>query len=105
MGAPVHEEVPWESGLNCGWCNLRLVQRARLGGETPMEITPWGMIAEIFRVRHFLTRRGFDPLEVMIRDRVRGFIESLVEAELDDARPGTLALSASWHGGQGAARR
>jgi hypothetical protein len=27
----------------------------------------------------------FDPIEVMIRDRVRGFIENLVEAELDDA--------------------
>ena len=38
----------------------------------------------------------FDPIEVMVRDRVRGFIENLVEAELDDAlgrsryqRPGT----------------
>jgi hypothetical protein len=38
----------------------------------------------------------FDPIEVVIRDRVRGFIEELVEAELDDAlgrsrcqRPGT----------------
>ena len=28
----------------------------------------------------------FDPIEEMIRDRVRGFIENLVEAELDDAR-------------------
>ena len=27
----------------------------------------------------------FDPIEAMIRDRVRGFIENLVEAELDDA--------------------
>ena len=27
----------------------------------------------------------FDPIEVMVRDRVRGFIENLVEAELDDA--------------------
>src|ERR1041384_5954610 len=27
----------------------------------------------------------FDPIEEMIRDRVRGFIEELVEAELDDA--------------------
>src|SRR3954470_7617904 len=27
----------------------------------------------------------FDPIEVIIRDRVRGFIEELVEAELDDA--------------------
>ena len=27
----------------------------------------------------------FDPIEVAIRDRVRGFIEELVEAELDDA--------------------
>jgi putative transposase len=27
----------------------------------------------------------FDPIEVAIRDRVRGFIESLVEAELDEA--------------------
>ena len=27
----------------------------------------------------------FDPLEVAIRDRVRGFIETLVEAELDEA--------------------
>jgi hypothetical protein len=27
----------------------------------------------------------FDPIEVAIRDRVRGFIEELVEAELDAA--------------------
>ena len=27
----------------------------------------------------------FDPIEVAIRHRVRGFIEELVEAELDDA--------------------
>jgi hypothetical protein len=27
----------------------------------------------------------FDPIEVMVRARVRGFIENLVEAELDDA--------------------
>ena len=27
----------------------------------------------------------FDPIEVMVRDRVRGFIENIVEAELDDA--------------------
>jgi putative transposase len=27
----------------------------------------------------------FDPIEAMIRDRVRGFIENLVEAELDCA--------------------
>ena len=27
----------------------------------------------------------FDPIEAMIRDRVRGFIENLVEAELDGA--------------------
>src|SRR5512132_3463256 len=33
----------------------------------------------------FLGTGGFDPIEVIIRDRVRGFIESLVEAELDDA--------------------
>ena len=33
----------------------------------------------------FLGTRGFDPIEVIIRDRVRGFIEELVEAELDDA--------------------
>jgi putative transposase len=33
----------------------------------------------------FLGTEGFDPIEVMIRDRVRGFIEELVEAELDDA--------------------
>ena len=26
----------------------------------------------------------FDPIEEMIRDRVRGFIENLVEAELDE---------------------
>src|SRR5437763_17083472 len=33
----------------------------------------------------FLGTRWFDPIEVAIRDRVRGFIEELVEAELDDA--------------------
>ncbi len=27
----------------------------------------------------------FDPIEVAIRERVRGFIETLVEAELDEA--------------------
>src|SRR5512133_3395328 len=42
----------------------------------------------------------FDPIEMMIRDRVRGFIENLVEAELDDAlgrsryqRPGTANVA------------
>ena len=43
-----------------------------------------------------LGARWFDPIEVAIRDRVRGFIEELVEAELDEVlgrsryqRPGT----------------
>jgi putative transposase len=33
----------------------------------------------------FLGAGWVDPIEVMIRDRVRGFIEELVEAELDEA--------------------
>ena len=33
----------------------------------------------------FLGATWFDPIEVIIRDRVRGFIEELVTAELDDA--------------------
>ncbi len=33
----------------------------------------------------FLGAAWFDPIEVVIRDRVRGFIENLVAAELDDA--------------------
>jgi putative transposase len=33
----------------------------------------------------FLGAAWFDPIEAVIRDRVRGFIEDLVEAELDDA--------------------
>jgi putative transposase len=48
----------------------------------------------------FLGTGGFDPIEVIIRDRVRGFIEELVEAELDDAlgrsryqRPGTADMA------------
>jgi len=48
----------------------------------------------------FLRTGGFDPIEVIIRDRVRGFIEELVEAELDDAlgrsryqRPGTADVA------------
>lgn len=48
----------------------------------------------------FLGTRWFDPIEVAIRDRVRGFIEELVEAELDDAlgrsryqRPGGAAIA------------
>src|SRR5512133_3571393 len=47
----------------------------------------------------------FDPIEEMIRDRVRGFIENLVEAELDDAlgrsryqRPGTANVASSTAG-------
>ena len=49
----------------------------------------------------FLGARWFDPIEVAIRDRVRGFIEELVEAELDDAlgraryqRPGDAQMPA-----------
>jgi len=48
----------------------------------------------------FLDARWFDPIEVTIRDRVRGFIEELVEAELDDAlgrsryqRPGDARMT------------
>src|SRR5260370_18801520 len=48
----------------------------------------------------FLGARWFDPIEVAIRDRVRGFIEELVEAELDDAlgrsryqRPGDAQMA------------
>ncbi len=33
----------------------------------------------------FLGAAWFDPIEAVIRDRVRGFIENLVEAELDCA--------------------
>jgi transposase-like protein len=47
----------------------------------------------------------FDPIEVMIRDRVRGFVEDLVEAELDDAlgrsryqRPGTANVASGTAG-------
>jgi transposase-like protein len=47
----------------------------------------------------------FDPIEVMIQDQVRGFIENLVEAELDDAlgrsryqRPGTANVASSTAG-------
>jgi hypothetical protein len=53
----------------------------------------------------FLDPGWFDPIEVMIRDRVRGFIESLVEAELDDAlgrsryqRPGTANVASGTAG-------
>jgi putative transposase len=57
----------------------------------------------------FLDARWFDPIEVAIRDRVRGFIETLVEAELDEAlgrsryqRPGTAdevgRIAGSRHG-------
>jgi glyoxylase-like metal-dependent hydrolase (beta-lactamase superfamily II) len=38
-------------GGNSRWCNLRLVQRARLGGETSREITPWSSIATTVRRR------------------------------------------------------
>ncbi len=48
----------------------------------------------------FLGSGWFDPIEVAIRDRVRGFIEELVEAELEDAlgrsryqRPGSPGLT------------
>ena len=63
-----------------------------------MEITPWRSIAENTSAgsSDFLGAGWFDPIEVAIRDRVRGFIEELVEAELDEAlgrsryqRPGT----------------
>ena len=52
-----------------------------------MEITPWRRIAETRRQESsgFLGAGWFDPIEVAIRDRVRGFIEELVEAELDEA--------------------
>src|ERR1700750_2377074 len=33
----------------------------------------------------FLGAAWFDPIEAVVRDRVRGFIEKLVEAGLDDA--------------------
>ena len=33
----------------------------------------------------FLGAGWFDPIEAAIRDRVRGFIEELVDAELDEA--------------------
>ena len=41
-----------------------------------------------------LSAGWFDPIETAIRDRVRGFIENLVAAELEEAlgryqRPGT----------------
>ena len=57
----------------------------------------------------FFAAGWFDPIEVAIRDRVRGFIETLVEAELDEAlgrsryqRPGTAdqagRIAGSRHG-------
>ena len=39
----------------------------------------------------------FDPIEVAIRDRVRGFIETLVEAELDEALT-PLTVPTTWDG-------
>src|SRR5260370_17877976 len=56
----------------------------------------------------FLGARWFDPIEVAIRDRVRGFIEELVEAELDDAlsrsryqRPGDAEMAGGTAGTAG----
>ena len=56
----------------------------------------------------FAGEAWFDPIEAGVRDRVRGFIESLVEAELDEAlgrsptRPGTTdqagRIAGSRHG-------
>jgi putative transposase len=40
---------------------------------------------------HFLCDDWFDPLEAGVRTRIRGFIEELLEAELDTA-PGTQSL-------------
>ena len=34
---------------------------------------------------HFLCDDWFDPLETRVRARIRGFIEELLEAELDGA--------------------
>ena len=75
-----------------------------------MEITPWISIAESHQPgRRISSTRDGLPIEVAIRDRVRGFIESLVEAELDEAlgrsryqRPGTAdqagRIAGSRHG-------
>ena len=75
-----------------------------------MEITPWISIAENHQPgRRISSTRDGLPIEVAIRDRVRGFIETLVEAELDEAlgrsryqRPGTAdqagRIAGSRHG-------
>jgi putative transposase len=59
----------------------------------------------------FLSTGWFDPIEVAIRERIRGFIETLVEAELDEAlgrsryqRPG-MADKAMWTAGYRHGRR
>jgi hypothetical protein len=45
---------------------------------------------------HFLCDDWFDPLETGVRTRIRGFIEELLEAELDAALDGIGISGLRW---------
>ena len=61
------------------------MQRARLGGETPGETLEKHSNDSSPESPELLGAGWFDPIEAAIRDRVRRFIEELVDAELDAA--------------------
>src|SRR5579864_9038755 len=92
----VAEVVEIQSGVISGLCN-EPDSALRRRGDYTMEKNS----RELSGVSSdFLDARWFHPIEVAIRDRVRGFIEELVEAELDDAlgrsryqRPGDARMT------------
>ena len=74
-------------GGKLGWRSLRLVQRAMTGVGAPAETTPWTRIAArgLAEQALFAGEAWFDPIEAGMRGRIRGFIEELVEQELEAA--------------------
>jgi hypothetical protein len=58
-----------QSGGNSEWCNLRLVQRARLDAETPTEITPWRSDRTPIKWRHSGSHPGSRPRSLMDGER------------------------------------
>ena len=63
-----------------GWRNLRLDQQLATGVGAPAEITPWKRIARRTR-RPVFWGAWFDPIEAELRERVRGFLEEMIEQE------------------------
>ena len=64
------------------------------GVGAPAKIMPWKRIARRTRHRCFLGEAWFDPIEAELRQRIRGFLEEMIEQEATAAQDAAVTSGA-----------